>query len=85
METYLSLSLIFILGCAGQDEMELYKQQTNGKVDTGCYIGAYLYELDQLNPGEEDHTTLSSRCYSFCEGPLTLSTVLLTMVVMMSI
>lgn len=53
-EGYMADLLAFI-----EDEMEVYKQQMGGQVDTGCYIGAYLHELDQLKPGEGDDTTLS--------------------------
>ena len=51
--------------CVVQNEMEVYIQQTGGQVDTGCYIGAYLHELDQLKPGEENDTMLSGRSSSF--------------------
>lgn len=63
--TYLSFIVISSVVCGGQDEMEVYKQQMGGQVDTGCYIGAYLHELDQLKPGEGDDTTLSSKSNSF--------------------
>ncbi|KAG0699337.1 Solute carrier family 22 member 13 [Chionoecetes opilio] len=54
-EGYMAELLAFIEG-----EVEAYRQEMGDQVDTGCYIGAYLNELSQLKPGEEDdQTTLS--------------------------
>ncbi|KAG0698351.1 Cytochrome P450 2J2 [Chionoecetes opilio] len=54
-EGYMAELLAFIEG-----EVEAYRQEMGEQVDTGCYIGAYLNELSQLKPGEEDdQTTLS--------------------------
>ncbi|MPC93914.1 hypothetical protein E2C01_089061 [Portunus trituberculatus] len=49
-----------------ESEIEVYKQQKGDQVDTGCYIGAYLHELEQLKPDEEDDTALSSECELVC-------------------
>ncbi|XP_050700522.1 cytochrome P450 2C15-like isoform X2 [Eriocheir sinensis] len=42
-----------------EGEMEEYRCQMAGKVDTGSYIGAYLHELDTLKPEEGDDSALS--------------------------
>ncbi|XP_050700527.1 cytochrome P450 2J2-like isoform X6 [Eriocheir sinensis] len=53
-EGYMADLLTFIEG-----EMEEYRRQMAGKVDTGSYIGAYLHELDTLKPEEGDDSALS--------------------------
>ncbi|XP_063865486.1 cytochrome P450 2J4-like isoform X2 [Scylla paramamosain] len=51
---YMAELLAFI-----ESEIEVYKQQKGDQEDTSCYIGAYLHELEQLKPDEEDDTSLS--------------------------